>query len=55
MDFEHTPKNILIRAVKRSGAPKGREKFLDEVKALMEEFSFEPTLWRLLKESGKLP
>lgn len=54
VDFEHTPKNILIRAVKRSGTQKNREKYLDEVKALMEEFSFEPTLWRLLKESGKL-
>nr|MDE6762215.1 SAM-dependent methyltransferase [Oscillospiraceae bacterium] len=55
VDFEHTPKNILIRAVKRSGVPKNREKYLNEVKALTEEFSFEPTLWRLLKESGKLP
>lgn len=55
VDFEHTPKNILIRAVKRSGAAKNREKYLDEVKAVMEEFSFEPTLWKLLKESGKLP
>lgn len=54
VDFEHTPKNILIRAVKRGGNPRGREKYLDEVKALMKEFSFEPTLYRLLEESGKL-
>lgn len=54
VDFEHTPKNILIRAVKRGGNPRGREKYLDEVKALMREFSFEPTLYRLLEESGKL-
>lgn len=54
VDFEHTPKNILIRAVKRSGASKGKEKYLDEVKNLMEEFSFEPTLYKLLKDSGKI-
>ena len=54
VDFEHTPKNILIRAVKRGGVPKNREKYLDEAKALMEEFSLEPTLWKLLKESGKI-
>lgn len=48
IDFEHTPKNILIRAVKRSGTPKSREKYLAEAERLMEEFSFEPTLYRLL-------
>ncbi|MGN0675115.1 MAG: class I SAM-dependent methyltransferase [Oscillospiraceae bacterium] len=52
--FEHTPKNILIRAVKRDGLQRGREKYLDEVKALMSEFSFEPALYRLLEESGKM-
>ena len=54
VDFEHTPKNILIRAIKRNGTAKDREKYLGEVKNLMEEFSFEPTLWRLLNESGRL-
>ncbi|MCM1024761.1 MAG: SAM-dependent methyltransferase [Prevotella sp.] len=55
VDFEHTPKNILIRAVKRNGSPKGREKYLEEVNALAEEFSFEPTLLKLLRGSGRLP
>lgn len=54
VDFEHTPKNILIRAVKRKSTAKGNEKYLDEVKNLMEEFSFEPTLWKLLKDSGRI-
>lgn len=54
VDFEHTPKNILIRAVKRSGNPRGREKYLEEAENLMREFSFEPTLYKLLKESGKI-
>ncbi len=54
IDFEHTPKNILIRAVKRSGNPRGREKYLEEAEALMREFSFEPTLYRLLRERGNI-
>lgn len=54
VDFEHTSKNILIRAIKRNGTAKDREKYLGEVKNLVEEFSFEPTLWRLLNESGRL-
>ncbi|MCM1330920.1 MAG: SAM-dependent methyltransferase [Ruminococcus sp.] len=48
IDFEHTPKNILIRAVKRESPPKNREKYLAEAERLMEEFSFEPTLYQLI-------
>lgn len=49
IDFEHTPKNILIRAVRRGATPKSvREKRLAEVEDLMKEFSFKPTLYRLL-------
>lgn len=54
IDFEHTPKNIMIRAVKRPIVPKAvRGKALDEVNVLMEEFGFEPTLYRLLGLMGK--
>ena len=45
--FEHTPKNIMIRAVKRGG--KKKESALAEVKAVMEEFALSPTLYRLLE------
>lgn len=49
IDFEHTPKNILIRAVRRPIMPKQvKENMLAEVHALIKEFSFEPTLYRLL-------
>ena len=49
IDFEHTPKNILIRAVRRPIMPKQvKENMLDEVRAMMKEFSFEPTLYKLL-------
>lgn len=50
IDFEHTPKNILIRAVKRPMIPKGvREKALLEADALIKEFNFSPTLYSLLE------
>ena len=50
IDFEHTPKNILIRAVRRPIMPKQvKEKMLGEVRAMMKEFSFEPTLYHLLE------
>ncbi|MDE6132940.1 MAG: SAM-dependent methyltransferase [Oscillospiraceae bacterium] len=55
IDFEHTPKNILIRAVKRTGTHKGREKYLAEAERLMEEFSFELTLYKLLEKDGIIP
>jgi SAM-dependent methyltransferase len=49
IDFEGTPKNILIRAVRRKVTPKGvSERALNEVHALMDEFGFEPTLYKLL-------
>ena len=49
IDFEHTPKNILIRAVRRPIMPKQvKENMLAEVQSMMKEFSFEPTLYKLL-------
>ena len=54
IDFEHTPKNILIRAVRRPIMPKQvKENMLGEVHAMMKEFSFEPTLYKLLELDKK--
>lgn len=51
IDFAHTPKNILIRAIKRPmSAKNAREKNLQEINALCEEFHFKPTLYSLLLE-----
>ena len=50
IDFDHTPKNILIRAVRRPIIPKQvREKVLEEVETFRKEFGFEPTLYQLLE------
>ena len=49
VDFAHTPKNILIRAVKRPIGPKNsRNKALEEVNKLIEEFHTDQTLYNLL-------
>ena len=49
IDFAHTPKNILIRAVLRNTTPKvTKEKALNEVNSAIKEFNVEPTLYKLL-------
>lgn len=55
IDFDHTPKNILIRAVYRPVTPKSvRTKALEEVEAIRNEFGFEPCLYQLLEiDKGK--
>ncbi len=54
IDFAHTPKNILIRAVRRPIMPKQvKENMLKEVRGIMKEFSFEPTLYKLLSLDDK--
>lgn len=52
IDMEHTPKNIMIRAVRRG---KRRDGGRDELERLFKEFHVEPTLWRLFKEGGGAP
>lgn len=55
IDFAHTPKNILIRAVRRPIMPKQvKINMLKEVHSMMEEFSFEPTLYKLLELDDKV-
>jgi hypothetical protein len=49
IDLDHTPKNILIRAVKRPLTGRNiTEKARNEIEMLMNEFGFQPTLYRLL-------
>lgn len=49
IDMEHTPKNLLIRAVKQGG-PKDNRK---EIEAVMEALHVEPTLYKLLTEKSQ--
>ncbi|MCM1175549.1 MAG: SAM-dependent methyltransferase [Blautia sp.] len=52
IDMEHTPKNILIRAVKKEGmkAAKKREE-LNKISNVMEFLQIEPTMWKLLRNA----
>lgn len=48
IDFTHTPKNLLIRAVKSKIPAEHKEKLLHEVQTLIKEYNLDPTLYRLL-------
>ena len=50
--FDHTPKNIMLRAVKKPGRDK--TKSLAEVEAALREFNVSPMLYKLLKEADKI-
>lgn len=50
VDFEHSPKNILIRAVKGNVSEKKRTKSFEEAINIMDEFGFEQKLYRLLND-----
>jgi hypothetical protein len=55
IDMEHTPKNLLIRAVKRSGMlsqskVKQEKKSGEQVEELCEMFHIDPTLRKLLSK-----
>lgn len=56
VDFAHTPKNLLIRAVKVSRPEKvaiqTHVAMVNEVEGLMNEFHLNPTMYRLLKNLG---
>lgn len=48
--FEFTPKNVLIRAVRKPITPQSvKKKAVLEVEAIMKEFSFKPKLYELLE------
>lgn len=49
IDMEHTPKNILIRAV-YDGKPKNNQREIEEI---LEFLHVEPTLYRLLMKAGE--
>ena len=50
IDMEHSPKNILIRAVRTKLSKERREKALKEAEELIQAFGFRPTLYCLLQK-----
>ncbi len=54
IDMEHTPKNIMIRAVKKENFIKS-EKDIENYERLLKEFNVSPMIWRLLKTNEKQP
>ncbi len=49
VDLSHTPKNLLIRAVKKGGKdPAHCRKMLEEVQRMMQEYGLTPTLYQLI-------
>ncbi len=54
VDLSHTPKNLLIRAVKSNITQQHRQVMLEEVQKLCQCFQLKPTLLQLLEESGLL-
>lgn len=54
IDMEHTPKNLLLRAVRRGKeAERQREAARRQVEAFCADFGFSPTLFRLLEKKGE--
>ena len=49
IDIEHTPKNLLIRAVRQGEKKDNRH----EIEDILKELSVTPTLYRLFSESGE--
>ncbi len=50
IDMEHTPKNILIRAVKKNGMQKRRNQKNSSVEEMCEFLNISPTLQKLLEQ-----
>lgn len=53
IDFTHTPKNLLIRAVKSNIKKEHREKMLEEAENLIQEFHLSPTLYKLVLDMNQ--
>ena len=55
VDLSHTPKNLLIRAVKTNVSDKKKQQAMNEVQNIIKEFSVRPTLYALLygEENGE--
>lgn len=53
IDMEHSPKNLLIRAVRGNASQARKEEMLAEAEALMQAFGLQQTFYRLLMEEKR--
>lgn len=51
VDLSHTPKNLLIRAIKTNVSAKKKQRSLSEAEAFINSFNADPTLYRLLQDN----
>ena len=54
IDMEHSPKNILLRAVRQNVSETKKQEAIDEIENLCHEFSLDLTLYKLMKEKGMI-
>lgn len=54
IDMEHSPKNILLRAVKQNVPESKRKEAIHEIEALCHEFNLDLTLYNLMKGNGMI-
>lgn len=54
IDMSHSPKNILIRAVRSNISEAKKEKALGEIESMRNEFNFKQTLYDLCKSKGMI-
>lgn len=52
VDLSHTPKNLLLRAVKANVSKKTKQAAMQEINALIQEFGFTPSLLTLLNRQN---
>ena len=55
IDFEHTPKNILIRAIKQSVLPnkKLKQTHTKQLEQCLQELKVSPSLYRLIQQQHR--
>ena len=54
IDIAHSPKNLLIRAVKKNVSQDKRNRAVADAEALCREFGVRQTLMDMLKEDGRV-
>ena len=54
IDIAHSPKNLLIRAVKKNVSEEKRRRALEDAEKLCQEFGVKQTLMEMLRSDGRI-